>query len=194
MGDGEGWQHVGEEVDQEELAGAERGAAGQRGAQDGEGDFASVAAEEDGDRVADAGPQGAPFVEGVEDAGEVGVGEDQVGGGAGGSGSVGGQADADVGEADGGGVVAAIAGHGDDAPGLAQGLDDTDFVFGGYAHEHACPVDGGGAFRGGQGVEFKAGEDVMARTRRPWPASWRISWRAAWKRWPLSGTTAPAAA
>ncbi len=157
--DGERGQHVGQEIDQEQLPGAKRGSSGESGAEHGEGDFAGVAAEEDRDGVTDAVPQGVALVHGIEDAAGVEVGEDEVGRGAGRGGAVGGQSDADVGQADCGGIVDSVAGHGDNVPGLLQRLDDADLVLGGDAGEDRGPVGRLDAFRFGQGVEVGPGQD-----------------------------------
>ena len=60
--------------------------------------------------------QGASFLDGADDAGEVVVGEHHAGGLLAGLGAFDAHRDADVGALEGGGVVHAVAGHGDDSP------------------------------------------------------------------------------
>jgi hypothetical protein len=110
--DGHGGGEVGEQVDQQQLTGVERGPSGQRGAEHGEGDLPEIAADEDAQGLAHRGPHAAALDQRGEDGFQPVIGDHQVGGGAGGRGGAAAQRDAHIGQADGGGIVGPIAGHG----------------------------------------------------------------------------------
>ena len=69
----------------------------------------------------------------------------------------------DVGGAQGVHVVGAVADHGDEAPLLAQGLDDAALLAGGDAPEDAVRLDGLGERLGGELVEVGAGDGAAGR-------------------------------
>jgi hypothetical protein len=120
---GQRGEHVGEQVDQQQLAGAQRRAAAERRAQHRERDLAGVPADQHGHRVADPRPHRAALRDGVDQVGEVGVGEHEVrraarGGRLGSPGAA--DAHAHVGEPDSGGVVDPVAGHRQRRAGPAQ--------------------------------------------------------------------------
>jgi hypothetical protein len=114
-------------------------------------DLAVVVAQQVGNRVADRHPQGAAFDERVHDVADVVLGEDHIGGVAGRGGAAGPEGDADVGEADCGGVADAVAGHGDAVAQTPVGGDEPRLVGGGDAGAHG---------QGGQ-------EGIQGFVRRP---------------------------
>jgi hypothetical protein len=61
--------------------------------------------------------------------------------------------DADVGAVQGGAVVDAVAGHRDDLPGGAEGVDDGDLLLRGRAGEDPCALPGACARVGGTAVD-----------------------------------------
>ena len=109
--DGERRGHVGEQVHQQELARVERRRSAQSGTGEREAHLAEVAADEDRDGFANRLPHGAAFDHRVDDGLDPVVGDDDVGGAPGRVGAATAEGDPGVGEADGGRVVGAVAGH-----------------------------------------------------------------------------------
>src|SRR5581483_259418 len=119
-----------------------------------DGDFGGTSGEPVEQETADVGVDATAFFGGGDDGGEVVVGEDEVGGLAGDLGAAAAHGDADVGVAERGAVVDAVAGHGDDVAGVAAGGDDVELLFRGGAREHL----------GGGGVgELAAVDDLAVR-------------------------------
>ena len=160
-GDGHRGGHVGEQVDQEQLAAVEGGLAGGGGGQHAECDLAEVAADQDAQRVTYRGPHRAAFDQGGDDRFQAVVGDDQVGGGPGGGGAALAEGDAHVGEPDGGCVVGAVAGHRHGPPAFLQGLDDPDLVGRGAAGHHVGRGEPVGEGVVVEFVEFGGGDDAL---------------------------------
>ena len=108
-----------------------------------------VDGEDVGHRLVEVVEDPAPLADAAGDRAEVVVGDDQVGGLSGDVGAASAHGDADVGGAQGGGVVDAVAGHADDLTVGVEGADELKLLFGHHAGEH---VDGSGS----------AGEFVVA--------------------------------
>ena len=151
----------------------------------------------------------AALLDGVDDGGEVVVGQDHP---AGVLGHLGARAhgDADVGGLDRRRVVDAVAGHGDDVALLLERVDEQHLVLGRHAADDPDVVDAGQSVRVGQGGELgtedglagdaqllgdrSAGDDVVAgdhpdpdvrglRARRPPPGTRRVGGRPSRRGW-----------
>ena len=131
--DGQRREHVREQVDQQQLPGAQRRAPAQRRAEHRERDLPRVPADEHRHGAADPGPHRAALGDGVDQAGQVGVGQHQVRRAARGRRlcpARAAHAHADVGEPDRRRVVDAVAGHRQRRPGLAQRGDQRHLLLG----------------------------------------------------------------
>ena len=157
---GQGRQHVGAKVHRQDL----RHGQGQGDAEQHEGQvghqFRDVGGEDVGEELADVLVHRPAFLDGGDDGGEVVVQQHQVRRLPGHVGAAPAHGHADVGGAQGGGVVDAVAGHRD---GVALGLErlhQDEFLVGGEAGEHHLgPVQGQLQLGGGQAAQFLAGHD-----------------------------------
>jgi hypothetical protein len=122
--------------------------------------LAEIAAEGILDEADEVVEDGAAFLDGGDDGGEVVVEQDHLGGLLGDIGAGDAHGHADFRALEGGGVVDAVAGHGDDLAALLQGGDDAQLVFG-----RDAGIDGDVSgllfeFGVGEGGEFGAGQDA----------------------------------
>jgi hypothetical protein len=80
--------------------------------------------------------------------------------------------DADVGPMQGGRVVDAVAGHGDDGAGALQAVDDEEFLFGADPRKDRSAVDPRGAFGLVERRQLVSRDDQSSRAgcRQPRPA------------------------
>ena len=112
--------------------------------------------------LADVVVDAAAFLDRLDDAGEVVVGQHHVGGLLGDVGAGDAHGDADVGGLERGRVVDAVAGHGDDMALALQRADDAQLVFGIDAGEHAHVLDDGIELGVVHGAQLGAGDDPRA--------------------------------
>ena len=104
--------------------------ASEGGAEEGEGNLSGISADEDRYGVADTRPQRSALHQRIDDAGGVRLRQHQVGGTPGGGRATRRDTDTHVGQADGGGVVGPVTGHGDHLAGSLQRLDDLHLLLG----------------------------------------------------------------
>ena len=140
----EGGQHVGAEVDREDLhrgQGQGHRAAGEQ--VDGGGHcLGDVRVQDVEHELADVGVDRAALLDRVDDRGEVVIGQDHVRGLLGHVRARDAHGDADVGLLEGGGVVDAVAGDRDDLAHALQDLDDAQLLLRGHAREDDLALEG----------------------------------------------------
>ena len=110
--------------------------AAQGRADDGEQHLADVSADQDRHRVAHTGPHAAALDQGVEQHGQVVVGQHDVGGAAGGRRTATAHPDTHVGHPDRGGVVGAVADHRRHSSAALQRPDDLHLLLRADPREH----------------------------------------------------------
>ena len=175
--------HVGAEIDGQDLEDGEGGRDAQRH-HGHEGDhLGDVGGEDVGEELADVAEEAATLLDGRHQAGEVVVEQDQVGRGAGHVGAGGPHGDADVGGAQGRGVVDAVAGDRHHLAERLPGLDQPELLVGEDAGEEARRrideegperlVVEGGELRSGHRGELRAAHAHLAghRQRRARPVA-----------------------
>ncbi len=158
---GKGRQHVGAEIDGENLDHGQR----QRDAEQHEGEVGNqlgdVRGQDVGDEFADVFIDRPAFLDGVDDGTEMVVEQHDVGRLARHVGAGEAHGDADVGHAQGRGVVHAITRNGDDLALGLQGLDDDHFLLGGDPGEdHLGCIEGNLQAGGAHLADLVAGHDA----------------------------------
>ena len=129
---GNGGQGVGEQVNEQQVDRRKgHGQAQQGGIQNGE-DTRHVAGQQELDGPADVGIDVSAVLHRLNDGGKVVVGEDHAGGVLGHLGAGDAHGHADVGLLQGGGIVDAVAGHGNQGATVLPGPDDADLMLGGH--------------------------------------------------------------
>ena len=131
---------VGHEVHPQQLYRLEDGEADQRGDKDAE-DLGQVGGEQELNHLADVVVDATTLFAGMDDGGEIVVGQDHVGHVLGDVGTGDAHADADIGALDGGRVVHAVARHGHNLVAALPGLHDARLVLGLHARVHAELAD-----------------------------------------------------
>ena len=137
---GQSGEAVGDEVDPQQVHGLQDNKAHERGKEHAQ-HLAHIGAQQELDGLADVVVNAAPFLHGVDDCGEVVVGQHHIGhvlcnvraGDA--------HADADIRALDAGRVVDAVARHGCDKAVFAPCVDDAHLVLGLHAGIHAVTAD-----------------------------------------------------
>ena len=155
--EGSGGQTVSDQVDPEQLNGDEGFGQAEGGSQEDGDDFTDVGRDEVADELLHVVVDGATFLNGGDDGGEVVVGENHLRGGLG-DGSSGSHGDTDFSLLEGGGVVDTVAGHGGNLLHGLQVLNDLGLVEGLDTGEHPGLGNGGSLLRRRQGVELTTGE------------------------------------
>ena len=136
-GQRKGGKHVGDEIEKQNLQGQDR--QGQRG-QDRQADdqhLAQIARQQIGDEAPDIAEDDAPFANGLDDGREGVVEQDHRGRLARDVGAAHAHRHADIGLAQRGRVVDAVAGHGDDVAGRLIGAHKIEFFGRAHARENA---------------------------------------------------------
>ncbi|CKT84907.1 Uncharacterised protein [Mycobacterium tuberculosis] len=123
-------KHVGEQIHQQQLTSPHRRPPGpERRPDDGEQNFAHIAADQNRHRVTNTGPHAAALDQRVEQHAQVIVGQHDIGGPTGGRGTAPAHSDAHVGHPDGRGVVGAVADHRGHSPAALQRRHNLNLLF-----------------------------------------------------------------
>jgi hypothetical protein len=133
---GKAGQAVGDQVDPHDLGREQGQGQPEQGGQEHDPDLGRAAAETVADEAAQVVVDAPTLADGADDGGEGVVGQDHVGGLLGDLGAGLAHGHPDVGPAQGGGVIHAVAGHGHYLPAGLPGLDDVELLLGGGAGVH----------------------------------------------------------